>query len=98
MGSKKSGSICAYLDVNRNRPGSFEVRLYLRSERFFPFVADDISPETGSVYKRPAPVTADRSCAHEVSFRLSERWDEAKDFWGKAVDGYKPVPKLARIC
>ena len=89
-----------YLDVDRNCPGSLEVRLYARSEdsRSFPFVADDVIPETGSGYKRPTPVAADRGCAYEVSFRLSKRWNEGKGFWGKAIDRYERVLELARIC
>ena len=55
-----SGGVC--LNINRNRPRSFEVRLYVWDDDlcFFPFGADDLGPEIGSGDESPAPVSADR--------------------------------------
>jgi hypothetical protein len=54
-----------------------------------PFGTDDLGPEIGSGCECPAPVLADRRCAYEVPFGLSECRDEGEDFWREAVDGYE---------
>ena len=89
MGRKELGSVGVHLNVNRNGPGSFEVRSHVWDDCscIFLFGADNLGPEIGSGYERLVPVPADSRCVYEVSFRLSKRWDEGEDFRGKAIDG-----------
>jgi len=88
--------MCRYLNLDRNRSRSFEIRVHARSGdvSVCPFGVDDVVPEIVSGYKCPAPVFADCYRAYQVPFTLSERWDESEDFWGEAVDRCERVLEL----
>jgi hypothetical protein len=99
MGREESGSTGVYPE-RQPEPTRIVRGTLVRGDDLwvFPFGADDLGPEIGSGYERPAPVFADRRCAYEVPFRLSERWDESEDFWREAVDGDERVLELAYAC
>ena len=75
MGIKESESIYVNLNFERDRPGPFEIRLYMRSDDSWVCIlgAHDLVLESGSEYECPALAFADRCCIYEVPLMHSER-------------------------